>query len=166
MRTKQRRRRRNRDQNGRSRALKRAARADSHLQRLAEVGVELPAPESMDDATLTKKLWEVIYSLAAIHVYLDSTDHLSDRELYTVLRAEVLPEEIPDDLPDPPGSSWILDLLAGSESDAYLKYYADESERQRWKADFPDYDVPPQADLPFDRDRRLPLPRQPRALTH
>jgi hypothetical protein len=138
----------------------------SHLRQLAEAGVDLPAPETMDDGSLTKKLWELIHALAALRVFLDSTDHLSDRELYALLRNDVLPDEIPADLPQGDDGYCVLDLLGGSDSDVYLKYYAGEKERQWWKEDFPDYDLPAQEDPPFDRDRLLPLPATPAATTH
>lgn len=56
----------------------------------------------------------------------------------------------------PPG---ISDLLgSGRETDTYLylKYYADQDWRQRWLADFPDYDMPAHEDPPYERDRHLP----------
>src|SRR4051812_41179935 len=52
---------------------------------LKRSGIELPAPETLDDAALTAKLWEVIHGLAARNTTLSSTDHLSDRELYAWL---------------------------------------------------------------------------------
>jgi hypothetical protein len=37
-----------------------------------------------------------------------------------------------------------------------MHYYADEEERARWAADFPDFPMPPKEKPPFDRDRHLP----------
>jgi len=47
---------------------------------------------------------------------------------------------------------------SGSNEDnfLYLKYYADEEERQRWSQDWPDDVVPPHESLPYDRDSQLP----------
>jgi hypothetical protein len=38
------------------------------FERLVNAGVKLPAPESMDDATLMTRLWELIRSLARMRV--------------------------------------------------------------------------------------------------
>jgi hypothetical protein len=87
------------------------------------------------------------------------TDHLSDRELYALLWSDILHDEVPL-LPDDPGV-WHIDLLGrGDETDTmlYLKYYADESERQQWLKDYGDCGLSPHEEPPFDRDRHLPKP--------
>lgn len=58
----------------------------TNFKQLEESGMQLPAPETVDDEQLTHKLWELIQRLALLRVFLDETDHLSDREtLYTAL---------------------------------------------------------------------------------
>ena len=37
-----------------------------------------------------------------------------------------------------------------------MKYFADEASRAEWKADFPELEMPPHEDPPFDRDKDLP----------
>ena len=130
----------------------------SHFEQLISAGVDLPAPETMTDAELTAKLWEMIERLADFRVFVSQTDHLSDRELYTHLWAESLHEPVAD-LPLDESSSCCLDILGGcSEEDLQtrLKYYADEEERRDWLLHFPEDEMPPHEDPPFDRDRHLP----------
>ena len=127
----------------------------THLQQLIEAGLDLPQPEKLDDEQLRSKLWEVIGGLIQMRVFVESTDHLNDRELYAVLWHEVLREEIPVD-PDDSDSAWHVDLLgSGSEADTnlYLKYYADEEWRRHWLAECPDYVMPAHENPPYDRDR-------------
>lgn len=130
----------------------------THCQQLEDAGVELPNPETMDDEKLTAKLWEVIEALARMRVFLNSTNHLNDRELYTELSSDVLREETKAMVLDE-YSAWHIDLIgSGSEEDIYLwmKYYADEETRRQWKNDFLDYEMPEHEDPPYDRDRNLP----------
>jgi len=130
------------------------------FQQLTEVGIELPQPDTMDDAQVTPKLWEVIQGLAKLRVFLNATDHLSDRELYARLWHIVLRDET-SILPFDPLGAWHVNLIGdGDEESArlYLKYYASEDARRDWLEEWPDYDMPAREALPYDRDRLLPGP--------
>jgi len=130
----------------------------TYLKQLDDSGVSLPAPETLNDIELTAKLWEVIEKLATFRAYLHETNHLSDRELYTLLLADVLPEETKE-LSFVEGTNCQIPLLgSGSEEDhyQYLKFYADEKDRQFWREEDPDRPVPEHVDPPYDRDRFLP----------
>ena len=130
----------------------------THYQQLAEAGVELPDPETMDDEKLTAKLWEMIEALARMRVFLERTNHLSDRELYTELWNDVLREETKAMVFDE-YSAWHIDLIgSGSDEhiDLWMKYYADDKTRRQWIKDWPDYEMPEHEDPPNDRDRHLP----------
>ena len=64
------------------------------VKELKAVGVDVPDPDSLDDEALHTALWATIEALGRMHVYLDQTNHLSDREPYTLLWGELLPEEM------------------------------------------------------------------------
>lgn len=130
------------------------------LQVLVESGISLPPPDELPDTELNAKLWEVINALALMGSYLEHTDHLSDRELYTLLLDDILLEEtvFPS---NEMNMVCHIDLIgSGSEEDnnIYLKYYADEDDRSFWIKEFPDEPVPSRERLPFDRDSQLPKP--------
>jgi len=130
----------------------------THFKQLEEAGVSLPDPETLDDSELTKKLWEVIEKLATFRAFLHETNHLSDRELYALLLNDILLEETKD-LTVVEGTNCQIPLVgSGSEEDhyLYLKYYADESDRQFWRTEYPDIPMPDHVNPPYDRDRFLP----------
>jgi hypothetical protein len=130
----------------------------STFQQLLDAGVELPPPDNLDDAQLTAKLWEIVNRLASMRVFLNTTNHLSDRGLYELLWGDVLHERTKA-VPYDEFSAYTIDLLSsGSEEDTrlYLKYYADEEWRRDWHEQFPDDVIPPHEDPPYDRDRLLP----------
>jgi hypothetical protein len=133
------------------------AECDSNFNRLVQRGVEMAPPDELDDASLHAKLQEVLDALAAIRFFLHDTDHLSDRELYTWLWSDGLREETPD--LSQLGGAWHMSPIgSGADEDLaiFLKYYASEKERRRWKADFPNDPLPPHCALPHHRDRSLP----------
>jgi hypothetical protein len=132
----------------------------THFQQLEHAGVSLPPPDSLKDEELTAKLWEVIQKLALLHVFIEQTDHLSDRELYTHLWTDSLREETKA-LPLAANSAYHIQLLGScSEEDMllYLKYYADDDFCWQWHKDWPNDPVPQHEDPPYDRDRLLPKP--------
>jgi hypothetical protein len=125
---------------------------------LAKMGLQLQAPEEMNDVQLNSKLWEVIRCMSLLGSYLHNTDHLSDRELYRRLWSELLREPSVL-LPHNQNYAEHIDIIGtGSEEDIqlYLKYYADEEARQHWAEEFTDDPIPPHEPPPFDRDRLLP----------
>jgi hypothetical protein len=128
------------------------------VKELKAAGVDLPEPETLDDEALHAVLWQTIAALSRLGCYLDQTDHLSDRELYTLLYRDVLPDEMPA-LDGGGGGAWHIDILGGCSTEdiqLYLKHYADERTRQHWRSEFPDDAMPDHVDPPYDRDRHLP----------
>jgi hypothetical protein len=132
----------------------------SLLTWLQNSGVEVPAPDELDDRTLPTKLKEIIEGMASLGAYLVHTNHLSDRELYEFL-SDCLTEEVVL-FPENPDYAYMIDLIGGVESGSdediqtYLKYYAAEKDRVKWGHDWPGDKIPRHEDPPFDRDRFLP----------
>jgi hypothetical protein len=130
----------------------------SLLRLLENSGLEVPAPETLDNEALKIKLKEMIDRMATVGAYLLHTNHLSDRDLYEYLYHEALREETVL-FPENPSYAYMIDLTgSGSEDDnqTYLKYYADEQYRRQWAHDWPDDRMPEHEEPPFDRDRFLP----------
>src|ERR1043165_8281913 len=65
----------------------------SLLRLLENAGLEVPAPDQLDDNSLPPRLQEVVQRMATLGAYLLHTNHLSDRELYVYLYQEGLREE-------------------------------------------------------------------------
>ena len=132
----------------------------TNFQQLEDAGVSLPSPDSLNDEQLTAKLWEVIQKLGLLNVFIEQTDHLSDRELYSHLWNDSLREDTKM-FPMAANAAYHIQLLgSGSDEDnlQYLKYYADDMFRRQWHKDFPSDPMPEHEDPPYDRDRLLPKP--------
>src|SRR5688500_4179109 len=65
----------------------------SLLRLLENAGLEIPAPDQLDDTSLTAKLQDVIQRMATLGAYLLHTNPLSDRALYEYLYHDGLREE-------------------------------------------------------------------------
>lgn len=118
----------------------------------------LPCPDQLADPMLTDKLWFLIGQLAGQGTYIYHSDHLTDRELYRVLWRQFSGQISPRRTVD---HTLRFDVLSGNTDEDtfnYLMYYACDAERARWIEDFPDYNLPPHADPPYERDRHLPRP--------
>ncbi|MEO7133060.1 MAG: hypothetical protein ABI024_02460 [Vicinamibacterales bacterium] len=121
-------------------------------------GVKLPDPETVSDDSISAVLWGVIVALSKHQVFLERTNHLSDRELYAVLWHNVLREEHAA-LPEGDTGAWHVDVPGDDErATNFLTYYASKRERCEWQKDCPDFTVPAHRDPAYDRDRALPKP--------
>jgi hypothetical protein len=127
----------------------------THLDELANAGLELPAPDDVPDADMEALLWKAIRKLADIGCSLENTEHLSDRGLYTWLYSEGLREQIKAGI-----GGWHTGPVGSGDEESmriYFRYYADEKYRKSWKKDWPNYDMPLRENPPYDRDRLLPV---------
>ncbi len=141
-----------------------SAEEETMLERLRqEAGYVPPGPDELaGPETVKRVLWELIEALASIRVFLHFTDHLSDVELYSLLVMEELREPVSVPLP---GSAWnyhidVSLIVTPEDPDGtltWLRYYADDQMRADWEGEVPD-----KLDLPYDRDRFLPVPPEER----
>lgn len=92
--------------------------------------LRLPAPVQLDEDLLRNLLDDVIDRLFSVRVVLEMTDHLSDRELYTLIYRDILPAcEKKIDLA---GNYLCWRCLDESDTDSWLRYYATETERLQY----------------------------------
>jgi hypothetical protein len=135
---------------------------------LQNAGVTISDPEQLDDTALAAKLNELLHQLASLGIYLQRTNHLSDRELYDFLYNDELRNETRL-FPENPNYVYIINLAGVDldtiiESDGnvdvrfYLTYYATEEERKEFARVFPQLTLPSRKNTPYDRDRFSPKP--------
>lgn len=127
---------------------------DIPLAVLRKRGIEMSDETTLGDEELHRRLWEVIAAMKTVGLVVEFTDHLSDRELYRYLAEALREETILSD--DPNSTCHLSPIGGGSEEDneIYLRYYADNEEREQWAAD--GTKVPPKEPPPYVRDRLLP----------
>ena len=110
------------------------------------LGVEVPPLGSLTDAELPARILAIAQGWARWGVFVQCTDHLSDRELYERLSTRVLDEEVAE-LPPECGATEHIDFAVDASSDA-LDWYADDDEESSAPSGM------------VDRDRLLPTPRE------
>jgi hypothetical protein len=122
-------------------------------------------PSELDDRQLPGRLWEWLYAAAARRFFICSTDHLSDRELYTMLWEQWLDKPTADiPLEAETNTTTVVsefDARGMTSEEIFLRYYADEDDHALWHSTDPDFVFPPHEDPPYDRDRLLPTPPIP-----
>lgn len=123
---------------------------------LKKRGFKVKKQRSLSDAQLPDALRELIEVLAAEKIYLDCTDHFSDRELYKRITDEVLPFSFAVG-GDEFGLYDFSDVYDDETRENFLAYYADDEER-KMAEEMDDEPVPAKKARPFDRDRTLPRP--------
>jgi hypothetical protein len=109
-----------------------------------------PCPESLDNEELHRILWEVISKLYSQNIVLDFTDHLCDRELYTLIFRDILPAR--EKQINCPNNYLHWDCTGPSnDPETWLRYYASEEERESWAQTYRQQ-LPPTAPPPHLRD--------------
>ena len=121
--------------------------------------LQLPAPDRLNDEELHITLHATIERLSSQRIYLEFTDHLSDRQLYCLIARDILPShEKKLDLPSNYLNWRCLDVDLDPET--WLAYYATDEERDAWSQETgaqPPAMLPPPH--PRDLPRRKDLPR-------
>ncbi len=125
------------------------------IGRWFEPELQLPSPDTLDEARLSQLLRETIHRLFEKRIVLDFTDHLSDRQLYTLIYRDILPahEKKID------SSRHFLHWDCANVSDdpeTWLRYYASEEDRENWSLETGE-SPPEPAQPPYCRN----LPRAP-----
>jgi hypothetical protein len=119
----------------------------------------LTPPDRLSDDQLHDKLHATIERLASRQIYLELTDHLSDRQLYCLIARDILPSH--EKMLDLPTNylNWRC-LDADMDTETWLAYYASDEERDNWASETNE-PLPAMLPPPYPRDlpRRKDLPR-------
>ncbi len=118
--------------------------------------VVLPHPDSLSQDQLHLQMWETIHQLYEAGIVLEFTDHLTDRQLYTIIFRDILPSA--EKKIERTRNSYLHWDCANITDDpeTWLRFYASEKERHDW-ADETGEALPVAEDPPFRRK----LPTRP-----
>lgn len=118
---------------------------------LARRGCSPPPINLLKDADVTRELTNLIWNLADMRIYISETDHLDDRALYSALLEYCDETQIffPND--DADAIHWSpIGPSSDEDTQIYLRFYADEETRARWRREFK-VALPPRARPPYPR---------------
>lgn len=104
----------------------------------------LPHPDVLMDEPLNRLLWKTIEQLYNAQIVLECTDHLSDRQLYTVIYRDILP--CCEKKVDLPRNFLHWRCLDDDDHLTWLRFYASAVERRQWQE--MSGQKPPQSELP------------------
>jgi len=105
---------------------------------------------TLDDDQVHERLWLTIDALYEKRIVLDFTDHLSDREFYSLIRRDILPAKIKQvDVPDN-YVHWDCSATIDGDESVWLVYYASDEEREEWGLE-EGRDPPPKLVPPYPR---------------
>lgn len=109
-----------------------------------------PRPDVLSDGDLHEILHDVIGKLVEKRIVLDFTDHLSDRQLYTLIYRDILPSR---EKKIDTGTNYLhWDCAgAGGDPEIWLRFYASDEERRAWAETYRQ---------PLPQRSRPPYPRQ------
>ncbi|MEN1680472.1 MAG: hypothetical protein AAGJ46_12840 [Planctomycetota bacterium] len=120
-----------------------------------EPRLTIPPPSQLADDQLEEALAHISHRLFEKDIVLDFTEHLTDRELYTIVYRDILPSY--EKKIDRRGGFLHWDCAnTGDATDTWLRYYATDDEREMW-AEETGADPPPRQSPPFKRE----LPKAP-----
>jgi hypothetical protein len=120
-----------------------------------EPKLELPNPDQLDDEIVHNLLHSTIHQLFQKRIVLDFTEHLTDRQLYCLIYRDILPSYEKQIERRKNFLHWDCANM-GDDPQIWLRYYANEEERQAWVEETDGY-LPQIEDPPFPRR----LPRAP-----
>lgn len=117
--------------------------------------IVLPPADDLSDAEVARLLTQTAELLFTKSIVLDFTDHLSDRQMYTLIARDILPSY--EKKLDRMGTYLHWDCAnLGEDAEAWLCYYASPEEREVWQ-DETGETAPATAEPPHRRD----LPKAP-----
>lgn len=107
-------------------------------------------PDAMTDEEIQCYLPRIAHILAEHHVCLTNSNHLDDRQLYQHILDEVIQKPVGVG-PNPVGGILYHECCPCDDFDRWLAYYASDTERSEWKAQWDD-PLPEKKALVSDRD--------------
>ena len=98
-----------------------------------EPHLEMPDPRGLSEDEVQELLWDVIHRLYEKRIVIVRTDHLSDLELFLLLKRDILPAR--EKLMEPRGHFLCWDCVDSvGDPDTWLRFYATDEERSQWSA--------------------------------